>query len=161
GNLFHDHWLACVALALGKIKYVDRPLYDYVQHSSNVLGHSTVGAFPASKAIYYLLRHLTSANGRAHAREVYFRDVLRLKVIAMVAHLRIGHLITPATAKVLTRFTNLDRSPAVLLWLALHGMKEWGRMTVTLGTEYQMILGVCWKALSQFRAWFGRFRRSE
>ncbi|MGH9847583.1 MAG: glycosyltransferase, partial [Blastocatellia bacterium] len=47
GNLFHDHWLACVALALGKIKYVDRPLYDYVQHSSNVLGHSTVGAFPA------------------------------------------------------------------------------------------------------------------
>ncbi len=160
GNLFHDHWLACVALALGKVKYIDRPLYDYVQHSLNVLGHYTVGGFPASKAIYYLLHHLTSTGGQAHAREVYFQEVLRLKVIATVARLRIGHLIAPANGKILTRFANLDRSPITLLWLALHGLKKWGRMTVTLGTEYQMILGVCWKALSQIKARLGRFRRS-
>jgi len=36
---FHDHWLACVALALGRVSFVDRPLYDYVQHQGNVLGH--------------------------------------------------------------------------------------------------------------------------
>ena len=37
---FHDHWLALVALALGDIAYVDRPLYDYVQHGEASLGHA-------------------------------------------------------------------------------------------------------------------------
>ena len=37
---FHDHWLALTALALGEIRYVDRPLYDYVQHGSATLGHA-------------------------------------------------------------------------------------------------------------------------
>ena len=35
---FHDHWLALVALSLGDVAYVDRPLYDYVQHPGAVLG---------------------------------------------------------------------------------------------------------------------------
>ena len=39
GDLYHDQWIGCVALALGKIGYVDRPLYDYVQHGRNVIGH--------------------------------------------------------------------------------------------------------------------------
>ena len=38
GHAFHDHWLAMVALATGRIAYVDRPLYDYVQHSANAFG---------------------------------------------------------------------------------------------------------------------------
>ena len=37
---FHDHWLALVALSLGEIAYVDRPLYDYVQHGEASLGHA-------------------------------------------------------------------------------------------------------------------------
>ena len=37
---FHDHWLALVALSLGEIGYVDRPLYDYVQHGEASLGHA-------------------------------------------------------------------------------------------------------------------------
>ena len=38
GKPFHDHWLACVALALGEVEFVDRPLHDYVQHGDNVVG---------------------------------------------------------------------------------------------------------------------------
>src|ERR671933_177634 len=38
GWQFHDHWLALVALATGRIAYVDRPLYDYVQHAGAVFG---------------------------------------------------------------------------------------------------------------------------
>ena len=38
GRAFHDHWLALVALASGRIAYVDRSLYDYVQHSTNAFG---------------------------------------------------------------------------------------------------------------------------
>ena len=37
---FHDHWLALTALALGDIAFVDRPLYDYVQHGEASLGHA-------------------------------------------------------------------------------------------------------------------------
>lgn len=39
GDAFHDHWIACAALAAGRIAYVDRPLYDYVQHDDAVIGH--------------------------------------------------------------------------------------------------------------------------
>ena len=38
GDAFHDHWLALVALASGRIAYVERPLYDYVQHQGNAYG---------------------------------------------------------------------------------------------------------------------------
>lgn len=38
GDSFHDHWIACAALALGKIRYLDQQLYDYVQHANNVNG---------------------------------------------------------------------------------------------------------------------------
>ncbi len=44
GDIFHDHWLALVALATGEIRYVDRPLYDYVQHSAAALGFSKANA---------------------------------------------------------------------------------------------------------------------
>ena len=40
GNLYHDHWLALVAASTGRIAYVDRPLYDYVQHPEAVIGHA-------------------------------------------------------------------------------------------------------------------------
>lgn len=36
---FHDHWIACLALARGRLAYVDRPLYAYRQHGRNALGH--------------------------------------------------------------------------------------------------------------------------
>ena len=39
GNVYHDQWIGAVALALGKVAYVNRPLYDYVQHGRNVIGH--------------------------------------------------------------------------------------------------------------------------
>ncbi len=39
GDAFHDHWIACTALATGKIGYVDAPLYDYRQHGESVIGH--------------------------------------------------------------------------------------------------------------------------
>ena len=44
GSPYHDHWLAMVALATGRIAYVDRPLYDYVQHRGAALGHARANA---------------------------------------------------------------------------------------------------------------------
>jgi len=39
GGAFHDHWLACCALANGGIEFLDQALYDYIQHGHNVTGH--------------------------------------------------------------------------------------------------------------------------
>ena len=39
GDSFHDHWLACAALARGKIGYIDSPLYDYYQYGRSIIGH--------------------------------------------------------------------------------------------------------------------------
>ena len=46
---FHDHWLALVALSLGDIAFVDRPLYDYVQHGDAALGHAAANRMPAMR----------------------------------------------------------------------------------------------------------------
>jgi hypothetical protein len=40
GPTFHDHWIGLSALLKGRIGYVDRPLYDYVQHAEGVIGHN-------------------------------------------------------------------------------------------------------------------------
>jgi len=40
GDRYHDHVLACFALATGRIAYLDKPLYDYRQHQDNVLGYA-------------------------------------------------------------------------------------------------------------------------
>jgi len=40
GDRYHDHVLACAALATGRIAYLDKPLYDYRQHQGNVLGYT-------------------------------------------------------------------------------------------------------------------------
>ncbi|MBA2546574.1 MAG: glycosyltransferase, partial [Solirubrobacterales bacterium] len=44
GRAFHDHWLASVSLASGPLRYVDRPLHDYVQHPGVVIGFASANA---------------------------------------------------------------------------------------------------------------------
>ena len=46
---FHDHWIALVALSLGDIAFVERPLYDYVQHGDATLGHAAANRMPAMR----------------------------------------------------------------------------------------------------------------
>ena len=43
---FHDHWIGLVARVLGEVAFVERPLYDYVQHGNAVLGHAGANWMP-------------------------------------------------------------------------------------------------------------------
>ena len=52
GPSFHDHWLACAAFVAGGLDYVDRPLYDYMQHGQNVIGHSAFGPLTVGGALW-------------------------------------------------------------------------------------------------------------
>lgn len=121
GEPFHDHWLACVALSTGRVGYVDRPLYDYVQHSSNVLGHYA----PARKGFWTktqgFLGSLSPRRMRAVLgawRNVYHGDVMRVKLIARLLELRCG-TVTPEKERALARLARLDESWGTTLWLTL------------------------------------------
>jgi hypothetical protein len=49
---FHDHWLACCALALGELRSVPEALVDYVQHDANVTGWSQAPGASTPKAAW-------------------------------------------------------------------------------------------------------------
>ena len=86
GEQYHDHWLALVAMSIGDVAYVDRPLYDYVQHGSAVLGHSGANAGigagkqkPSRRLSIGAVRQFFSG-----WRSAYFDAYLRLSVLARV-----------------------------------------------------------------------------
>jgi glycosyltransferase involved in cell wall biosynthesis len=145
GQLYHDHWIACLALVLGRIKYVGDPLYDYVQHSANVIGHAALPRESLYKVIYYIFANLRTKEGRKFARQVYFDHVVRIMLIARNAILRCRRSATKRKLRTLERLAYLDNSLMSCAWLALRGIKDWNRISVTIGAEYHLLLGVAWK----------------
>jgi glycosyltransferase involved in cell wall biosynthesis len=73
GDAFHDHWIACAALARGTIGYVDRPLYDYRQHGASVIGHCDFDAATTSGYLRGFLGGLLRARDRAAMRRLLGR----------------------------------------------------------------------------------------
>jgi hypothetical protein len=132
GVAFHDHWLALVALASGRIAHVDRPLYDYVQHTGAVFGDvggdRRLRPWRAARGAYFL--------GYA-GREVLVRTLLA----------RCAGTLAPGQVRALERFLAAPDSPAALAWLAARPLRAlWGR-NETLGTELDLVRGILWRRL--------------
>ncbi len=142
---FHDHWIALTALALGEIRFVDRPLYDYVQHGEASLGHA------AANRMIGLRERLLGQRG-AHERVRmwrlhYFVDVCRLMQVAAILDLRCADRMTASRRRVLRRFLATDRSLASLLRLALRGARELVGPPETLGAEWMLFHAFAWRRL--------------
>jgi hypothetical protein len=158
GEAYHDHWIGCVALATGRIKYVDRPLYDYIQHSSNVLGHYAPSRHRLLKKIGRILGLKPEPEGALRARSadwraVYFRDLLRVELISEVLLARCSSRLTRAKIKVLRRISRLDESIPALIWLLIRSIRNlWGR-SETLGAENSLARAVLWKRHWAFKSW--------
>jgi glycosyltransferase involved in cell wall biosynthesis len=103
GSIYHDHWLSIVACAVGEIRYIDEPLYDYIQHGTNVLGHfdfcapSLLGRLKRKvKATLRVFRtSRSSLNSRAgedldNAWTAYIYDLLRLELLSMNLRFRLA-----------------------------------------------------------------------
>lgn len=56
GDIYHDQWLSVVARAVGRIAYIDQPLYDYIQHGTNVTGHSDLKVASPSERLSRALK---------------------------------------------------------------------------------------------------------
>jgi glycosyltransferase involved in cell wall biosynthesis len=113
GRPFHDHWLACVALARGGIAYVDEPLYDYVQHPATVIGHSEANR-PRRRLLAEAGEQLR--RGSLRGREIYYYDWQQLRLFGEVLNLRLWARLAPDRRRALRLLLSAD-SPGGLAWL--------------------------------------------
>jgi hypothetical protein len=138
GYQFHDHWLGIAALAAGEVAYVDRPLYDYVQHPGAVFGDVTHG------------RRGSRREGRTpgRARAAYFHGYLAREAQAATVLARARHQLEPGKRRALERFIACDNSPAALAWLAARPARALAGRTETLASESELAYGALWKQLA-------------
>jgi SAM-dependent methyltransferase/glycosyltransferase involved in cell wall biosynthesis len=137
--LYHDHWVACVALTRGRIEYVDRPLYAYRQHSDNVIGHVTIPParvwpeFLGVAGMWNLLarRRTDSSQYLPGLYSTYRALPVRISFIAGVLRLRLKDAAAEKRA-VLKRLERFEYSLPTLFRQALK-YKMTGRST--LGVE--------------------------
>ena len=94
---FHDHWLALVALSLGDIAFVDRPLYDYVQHGDATLGHAAANRMPGMRERLAAVRRDPRERIRLW-RMHYYVDASRLLQMTTVLRLRCWGAWRPPSA---------------------------------------------------------------
>jgi Glycosyl transferase family 2 len=135
GAWYHDHWLALVALASGEIAYVDRPLYDYVQHAAAVSGDLVEQERPLSAA------------GSRGLRSAYFAGYLSREVQAKTLLLRCERTLTARKRHALQWFLASSRSPSSFLWLAARPLRRLVGRDETLGGESALAKGILWRWL--------------
>ena len=119
---YHDHWLALVALALGEIAYVDRPLYDYVQHGEASLGHAAANRTTGLMQRVRVVRERSRRDRVRLWRMHYFVDYMRLLEVATVLEMRCGDRMPAPKRRVLRRFVRSERDPVELARLWLRGV---------------------------------------
>ena len=91
---YHDHWIGCMANALGEIRYVDEPLYDYFQHESNVLGQSSFAAttrLHKMSLFFQLLLDMREKKLIFYQKE-FFHDGIKAMVLAQIIQMRVRSL---------------------------------------------------------------------
>jgi glycosyltransferase involved in cell wall biosynthesis len=159
GDLYHDQWIGCVALALGKIGYVDRPLYDYVQHGRNVIGHCAPPPLTGWQGLRQVWSAIWPPTAWVRRFAAFGRDrYLRYAVVRQFATLllgRCGDELVPARRKPLRRLATADTSWRSQAWLAMRGL--WNRR-VSLGHEYALLASVWWRAAS---GWLAKWQHSR
>ena len=105
GDSYHDWWIACVALTMGEIKFIDEPLYDYLQHDENVLGHFTGAKTTNSKKED--IPKITRLAWGNYA--VFMNDFLRIVLIANELRLRCDN-IPIKKLKIINEIANYENS---------------------------------------------------
>jgi hypothetical protein len=136
GLQFHDHWLGLVALAAGDVAYVDRPLYDYVQHAGAVFGDVTSGE-PERRPRPRL----------RGGRGAYFLGYLPREVQAQTLLVRCDDRLTAAKRRALERYVAADHSPVALAWLAMRPLRAVVGRNETLASERELAHGIAWRWL--------------
>jgi glycosyltransferase involved in cell wall biosynthesis len=146
GLQFHDHWIALVALAAGRVAYLDQPLYDYVQHAGAVFGEMS--------SEEPLRRRLPRPRGLMQRwRAAYFYGYLGREVQAQVLLARCAGRLDRGKRRALERFASAERSLSAVAWLALRPLRAIVGRNETLGSELDLVRGLLWRRIVVLRAW--------
>jgi glycosyltransferase involved in cell wall biosynthesis len=143
GDPFHDQWIAAVALAVGEIAYVGRPLYDYVQHGGAARGHEAAMQ-PYDAGALFDRRDLGGSLGRirSHADRSYATNVRRIALSAREIEQRAGGGMESEKARAVRRLGRLDRSATAAPWLALRSLRRLAGHNETMGIELSLLAAV-------------------
>jgi glycosyltransferase involved in cell wall biosynthesis len=144
GNLYHDHWLACVALALGELNFIAEPLYDYIQHGGNDIGHRSPPRRSWLGLAQAAWQRLAHSSGRKLAH-LYDEKVDKPGTLARTLLHRAGERIEPAKRAALERLAVAERSWPVAGWLLARGFRKMLRRDVGLPAEHYAVAGLLWR----------------
>lgn len=157
GDPFHDQWLAAVALASGEIAYVDRPLYDYVQHGGAARGHAAaMRAFDPGRHLSWRDPRGTLRRLAARGERSYEDNVRRIGLSARTLEERAGTRMTPAKARAVRRLGRLGQPPEPAAWLALRSLRRLRGHDETMGVELSLAAAIWWRRLRAIGALLGR-----
>lgn len=147
GEQYHDHWLALVAMSMGELGYVDRPLYDYVQHGGAALGHAAANAGTEGRWRRWReqLRRPAVEDLLPGSASVYFRAYVRLQVLAQALLVRGGAQIPARKSWALRGFVKAERSVRWWLWLRLRALRTLAGRNETFGIERLVARGILWR----------------
>jgi hypothetical protein len=146
GMQFHDHWLALVALASGRLRYVDRPLYDYVQHEGAILGR-VVGPGVADP----VRRRLRMPRMRDW-RGAYFLGYLPGRMRAQTLMMRCSDTLSASERRGLELYMRAGSSPLAFVWLVGRPLRMLFGRTETRGGEWELAVGLVWRWLASLAA---------
>lgn len=151
GFRLHDHWIASSALSHGKIAFVDRTLYGYVQHGENAIGWGT----PPEPSTRFTDRMAQAKHAFFDASEWFFADTVRVRQYARNLLFRGGGANDPGKLAVLKDLASLDASPAGIRRIAprLRGWRE--RRAVTQDHERRVRWGLARTTVDGIRAQIG------
>jgi glycosyltransferase involved in cell wall biosynthesis len=141
GMQFHDHWLALVALASGRLAYVDRPLYDYVQHGGAILGR-VVGPGVADR-----VRGRLQIPRMRDWRGAYFLGYLPGRMRAQTLLMRCSDTLTASERRGVELYVRADSSPLAFLWFVGRPVRMLFGRTETRGGEWELAVGIVWRWL--------------
>lgn len=162
GDAYHDHWLGCIAIAMGHLHYINRPLYDYTQHKGNVVGHvapqpgSWAGAVYRFCAFFWPLKLVRNVSTfLRHGRGYYFADLLRIQHTARNVMLRCRGDIAPDKRLALAKVLDMANTWSGRLWLATRPLLRRNAWRETVGVEAHLLQAVCWRIVARVVAWWG------
>lgn len=157
GDPFHDQWIACVALATGRIAYLDKPLYDYVQHGQAARGHdAAMREWDPRRLLSRRDPRRTLRRIATHGRRSYETNIRRIALAAETIETRAGRTLERRKARAVRRVARLDRPPEPAAWLALRSLRRLVGRNETMGIELSLLAAIAWRRLAAARA---RFRR--
>ncbi|MDX6624053.1 MAG: hypothetical protein QOE75_1985 [Solirubrobacterales bacterium] len=152
GDPFHDQWIASMALATGRIAYVDRPLYDYVQHGGAARGHAAaMGSWEPGRLLSPRHPRRSLREVAAHGRRSYEENVRRIGLAARTIEARAGARLAPDKARTVRRVARLGQPPEPGTWLALRSLRRFAGHDETQGIELSLLAAIWWRRLAALR----------